>query len=164
MRGLPAEVRIHRSGRWGPASVRTDWVESGRRIVAAVEERIEQAWAEASGRLGAKLFDGPMCRLERWQAGRTLELFVSRTSYKPFLGTNLTHATLADRYGAEVLANAVGLSIALATVDRWLMLGRRNGSVAYYPQRVHPFAGALEPADPLDVFAERGGSWMKSSR
>ena len=34
------------------------------------------------------------------------------------------------------------------------MLGKRNANVVYYPSRVHPFAGALEPADPLDVFAE----------
>ena len=32
------------------------------------------------------------------------------------------------------------------------MLGRRNATVAYYPSRVHPFAGSLEPADDLDVF------------
>ena len=37
------------------------------------------------------------------------------------------------------------------------MFGRRNRSVAYYPGRVHPFAGSVEPlpADaPPDVFAD----------
>jgi 8-oxo-dGTP pyrophosphatase MutT (NUDIX family) len=52
------------------------------------------------------------------------------------------------------MANPVGVSTALETCDGWLLLGRRNDSVAYYPNRVHPFAGALEPAEPLDVFAE----------
>jgi hypothetical protein len=150
----PAGVKIHGAGRWDAANVKAHWVESGRKIVAAVEERIERAWSEASARLGAKVFDGPMCRLERWEAGRTLELFVSRTSYKTFLGTNLMNAALAERYGVEVLANAAGLSVALTTADGWLLLGQRNSSVAYYPDRVHPFAGALEPGEPLDVFAE----------
>ena len=27
------------------------------------------------------------------------------------------------------------------------MLGRRNASVAYYPGRVHPFSGSLEPQE-----------------
>jgi len=40
------------------------------------------------------------------------------------------------------------------TADDWLLLGRRNATVAYYPSRVPPFAGALEPGDPTDVFAE----------
>src|SRR5688572_13684152 len=77
------------------------------------------------------------------------------TSYKPFLGTNLTHPELADRHGPAILANPVGVSPALITADGWLMMGRRNASVAYYPNRVHPFAGALDPADP-DPFAAIG--------
>jgi hypothetical protein len=82
-----------------------------------------------------------------------LELELSRTSYKVFWGTNLTHADLADRFGPETLANPVGLSCALQSSDGYLMLGRRNDSLAYYPRRVHPFAGSLEPGDDVDVFA-----------
>jgi 8-oxo-dGTP pyrophosphatase MutT (NUDIX family) len=36
--------------------------------------------------------------------------------------------------------------------DGSFLLGRRNASVAYYPNRLHPFAGALEPRDDVDVF------------
>src|SRR2546423_316715 len=59
---------------------------------------------------------------------------------------------LADRFGPQVLANPVGVSPALLTADNYLMMGRRNASVAYYPGRIHPFAGALDPQD-SDVFA-----------
>src|SRR5205807_544784 len=69
------------------------------------------------------------------------------------LGTNLTNPQLADRYGAKVMANPVGVSPAIVTSDGYLMLGRRNAAVAYYPGRTHPFAGALEPRDGTDVFA-----------
>jgi hypothetical protein len=44
------------------------------------------------------------------------------------------------------------VSPALLTADGFLMMGRRNASVAYYPNRVHPFAGALDPGD-ADMFA-----------
>jgi hypothetical protein len=145
-------------GDWSRARVEVTWSASGRRVLPEVEAAIERAWADQSARLGARLFDGPMCRLERWSATpRRLELSLSRTSYKPFLGTNLYNASLADRFGADVLANPVGLSTALQTSDGWLLLGRRNDSVAYYPNRVHPFAGALEPpraGEMLDPFAE----------
>jgi hypothetical protein len=139
------------TGKWGRGDVVGRWVESGRKIVPEVEGKIEEAWGRASARLGEKLFDGPMCRLEKWEAGERLVMELSRTSYKPFLGTNLENAELADRYGAEVLASAVGLSAALETSDGWVLFGKRNDSVAYYPGRVHPFAGALEG---LDVFEE----------
>ena len=150
---------IRAFGDWSRSALRVAWTASTRRIVPEVERVIEDSWAEAARRLGDKLFDCPMCRLECWSATPdALSLTLSRTSYKPFLGTNLHHADLADTFGPEVLANPVGLSTALETSDGYLLLGRRNDSVAYYPNRVHPFAGALEPpkrnADQLDVFAE----------
>lgn len=82
-----------------------------------------------------------------------LELDLSPTSYRIFFGTNLSNPGLADRFGKSALANATGLSACLMTSDGFLMLGRRNSSVAYYPGRVHPFAGSLEPNDAGDVFA-----------
>jgi hypothetical protein len=63
------------------------------------------------------------------------------------------HPELVDQFGRQVLANPVGVSPALLTADGFLMMGRRNASVAYYPNRVHPFAGALEERDGADVFA-----------
>lgn len=142
-------------GDWSPHQVSVAWTASTRRIIPEIERAIDEAWRAAAARLGDKLFDGPMCCLEQWSATPDrLELTLSRTSYRPFLGTNLSNAQLADTYGREVLANPVGLSTALETRDGYLLLGQRNDDVAYYPNRVHPFAGALEPADPLDVFAE----------
>ena len=138
------------TGNWGPGDVDVEWAPSGLKTVPAVEALVERAWAEALARPGAHLFDGPMCRLERWRVspdGRRLTLVLSETSYKPFFGTNMSHPELADRYGAGVMANPVGVSPALETADRFVLLGRRNASVAYYPGRIHPFAGALEPGD-----------------
>jgi hypothetical protein len=142
-------ITIRELGNWVPAQVTVTTAPSTRAMVPAVEEAIERAWAEASARLGPKLFDGPMCRLERLEASPTaLALWVSPTSYKPFLGTNLTNPDTPP----DARANGMGLSTALVTRDGWLMLGRRNASVAYYPNRVHPFAGSLEPRDIGDIF------------
>jgi hypothetical protein len=149
----PAHVAFRVIGRFSPPNVITQWVDSLRLSNIEIENQIEQAWQQARSRPNVKLFDGPLCRLERFRAGETLNLDLSRTSYKIFWGTNLTNPNLADRYGPNALANPVGLSCALQSSDGYLMLGRRNASLAYYPLRIHPFAGSLEPSDRVDVFA-----------
>jgi len=141
-------------GNWPRDRVRIRWIESTRAIEPQVEHQIDEAWRIALLRPGITLFDGRMCRLESFQASEDLlELAMSPTSYKTFFGTNLSHPTLADRFGGRVLANAVGVSPAVETADGFLMLGHRNGSVAYHPNRIHPFSGALEPREAADVFA-----------
>jgi hypothetical protein len=146
---------LRAAGYWQPHQVEVAWTHSSRRIVPEVERAIDEAWNAAAARLGDKLFDGPTCRLEQWSATpQCLQLTLARTTYRSFVGTNLYNIHLAQTHGPEILANPVGLSTALQTRDGFLLLGRRNDSVAYYPNRVHPFAGALEPRDPLDVFEE----------
>jgi 8-oxo-dGTP pyrophosphatase MutT (NUDIX family) len=145
-------LRFHQTGNWAAGQVSISWIPERRRIEPQVEAAIERAWAGALARPGVHLFDGPMCRLESWDSQHDrLSLVLSRTSYKAFLGTNMTHPEFADSFGRDVMANPVGVSPALLTADRFLMLGRRNASVAYYPSRIHPFAGALEPDD-TDLF------------
>ena len=149
----PPILRFHAIGQWSPRQVEVQCVPSTCESNPEIDQAVERAWQETNARPGVSLFDGPMCRLESWQATpQRLALNLSDTSYKRFLGTNLTHAQLADRFGPQILANPVGVSPALLTADNFLMMGRRNASVAYYPNRIHPFAGALDPDD-ADPFA-----------
>jgi hydroxypyruvate isomerase len=92
-------LRFHATGRWAAAEVGVSRLPgSGRQVRPDVEAMIERAWAEAVSRPGVQLFDGAMCRLESWEASaERLAVVLSETSYKPFLGTNLTHPELADR-------------------------------------------------------------------
>lgn len=137
-------------GDWSEADVSVTWTHDTRLRSPQIDAQIDRAWAAASARLEARLFDGPMCRLEMLDANPALlRLSISPTSYKPFLGTNLMNAEVTP---PGALANPLGLSVTLLTSDGWLMLGQRNGSVAYHPNRVHPFAGSLEPGDAPNVF------------
>ncbi len=148
------KVNLHAIGHWQPADVVSRWSDSSQTLPAELQDEIDRAWntAIAAGRW--KLFDGPMCRLDRFSAAERLELELSRTSYKVFWGTNLHGKNVKERFGGEALANPLGLSCALQSADGFLLLGRRSATVAYYPSRVHPFAGALEPGDCVDVFSE----------
>lgn len=149
-------LRFLRLGNWTPDNVHATWTANTRRRLPEVEYAIGRAWTEALSHPGKYLFDGPMCRLESWHAtDNRLDLLLSPSSYKPFFGTNMSHPEFADRFGPEVMANPVGVSPALLTADGFLLLGRRNATVAYYPNRIHPFAGCLEPTD-TSVFAAIG--------
>lgn len=141
-------LRIHHVGDWDGSQVFPAWVTSSLDLPEEARALVEESWNAAADRKDRKLFDGPMCRLESWSVreGR-MDLSFSRTSYKVFWGTNLCHPDLGERYGRRALANPVGVSPALETADGFLLLGRRNASVAYYPGRLHPFAGCLEPGD-----------------
>jgi hypothetical protein len=82
---------------------------------------------------------------------------LSQTGYKTFWGTHLCNRELKDTHGRGIIANSLGMSPSLETSDGYLLLGRRNDRVAYYPSRVHPFAGCTEPPTdcaPLDLFKE----------
>jgi len=152
---LPRDsLRVLLAGRWSPGQVRVAWAESGRRIVPEVEAAIEAAWREANARPGVHLFDGPVCRLESYEpnADGTLDLRVSRTSYRLVVGTNFCNPHFADTFGPGVMANPIGVSAGLLSSDGYLLLGRRNDRVAYYPGRVHPFAGSLEVREHVDLF------------
>jgi 8-oxo-dGTP pyrophosphatase MutT (NUDIX family) len=102
------------------------------------------------------LFDGATSRLEGFTADASgLELRLSQTSYKIFLGTNLTHPELAEAHGRAILADSLGVGTPVLTSDGFIVLGRRNHSVVCYPGRSHPFAGALEPRDDDPFLAAR---------
>lgn len=147
-------LRLHVAGDWRQHEVLVRRVASTHRVDLRVQEMIQRAWQVALARPGVHLFDGPMCRHESWRicADGKLELELSATSYRMFVGTNLSNPELADRHGPRVLANPVGVSPALLTRDGYLLLGVRNNRVAYYPDRIHPFAGAVEPNDDLNLF------------
>ena len=136
-------------GDWPIGRVQTDWTASTRRLLPEVESAIELVWQRAKAVPGTLLFDGPMCRMEQWDAHPDrLHLKISPCGYKTFFGTNMTN----PQFSPDVLANPVGLSTALCSSDGSLLLGRRNQNLAYYPGRIHPFAATLEPHD-ADVFA-----------
>jgi hypothetical protein len=151
---LPA-LLFHALGDWGQGRVTIAWEDSSYCPPSDLSMAVERAWGEAKARLGDALFDGPMCRMEGWTVSpQCLKVRLSHTSYKQFLGTNLRHGEWAGCLGRAVLANPVGVSSALLSADGRLMMGRRNACVAYYPNRIHPFAGALEPRADLNVFDE----------
>lgn len=146
-------VRFLLRGRWAEDAVRVTNAPSSRQVIPEVEAAIHTAWIETNARPGVSLFDGPVCRLESWAVtSGQLELAVSQTTYRVNVGTNFSHPEFAARFGREVMANPVGVSAGVITSDGYLIMGRRNGTVAYYPHMLHPFAGSLEVRADINLF------------
>jgi 8-oxo-dGTP pyrophosphatase MutT (NUDIX family) len=139
---------IHR-GPWSCAQLSATLVASTFTPDTATSARVAIAWEQARARLGARLFDGPVCRVEAIHAHPArLELALSTTSYRWFLGTNGTDSRLTPR------ADALGTCAVVLTSDQWLVCGRRSPQVALYPGYAHPFGGMVEPAETIDLGAD----------
>jgi len=122
-----------------------------------VRAEIERVWTMMGQKPGVHLFDGGLCRLESLSASAgELSMRLSEVSYKSFAGTNMHNPQFAAQYGQSAMANPLGMSVALISADGFLVMGRRNERVAYYPGRIHPFAGSEEPGDGLDVLGAVG--------
>jgi hypothetical protein len=147
-----AGIQFHVVGEYEPGQVRTRWVESTREQIPELEMEIERYWEAAQQRPGVRLIDLPMCRLESFQADRELQLSLSLTSYKTFVGTHYAGPGIAERFGRGGLAYAMGMSAVVESADGFFLFGRRNATVAHYANRVHTFAGTLEPEEAGDVF------------
>ncbi len=126
-------------------------------LLPEVDQAIDRAWVETSSKPGVRLFNGRVCRYEAHRIAATnpptLTIDLSYTDYRTVVGTNFANPQFADEYGPQVMANPLGVSTGLVTADGYLMFGRRNRSVAYYPDRIHPFAGSIEVEDSIDLFA-----------
>ncbi len=147
------EIRILLNAVFSDANVVVETVASSRD--RSFDHTLDAAWVGEKNRLGDRLFNGPMARLESFEiVNRQLMLYVSQTNYRAFVNSNL-HGP--PDLPAAACANPIGVSAAVETADDFLVFGLRGEGVAYYPRRLHPFAGSLEwPTDnrKIDVFAE----------
>jgi 8-oxo-dGTP pyrophosphatase MutT (NUDIX family) len=156
--------RILARGPWAPGEVSSRIVPSTRTSTPALDADIDRSWdaaIAAASASGKSLFDGPMLRLESFYATPShLALTLSPTSYKAFYILHMLRPDLLAAHTKATLPTApppaapypLGVSACVLTSDRKLLLGQRSARVAYYPHRLHPFAGPLEPADAGDPF------------
>ncbi len=149
-------------GSFAPGQVRVRLSDAARRTNPDVERAIDEAWREQTERArrdGTRLHDGRVARLIACDLrDQALDLVLGQVSYREFVGTNLTNASLRYLHGTEVLADPLGISAAVTTADGCVVLGRRSEQVFFHAGRVHPIGGMVELRDPPgslpDLFAQ----------
>lgn len=136
-------------GEYAREDVIIQWLPAPDRTCGKLDGQVEEIWSrevEKAAHEQRNLYNGPLCRLLEFQADqKQLLLTLGPTNFKHFLGTNLTQAPMRYVHGPEVLANPLGVAAAVITDDHFLLMGRRSNSVQFYPQRVHPVSGMVEP-------------------
>jgi hypothetical protein len=147
-------------GQFSREDLTVNWSDQPRPSTDAIDQQIEQVWKEQTRQAreaGRRLYNGRLARLVSYaQHDKKLELNLGPVSFKEFLGTNLTHASLRYQHGTEVLADALGVSAALVTSDSYILLGRRSHKVMFHPGLLHPLGGIVElegrgKVDPFEV-------------
>ncbi len=134
-----------------PEQVLQRIVSEPRGTSARIEAAIEQTWqAELAlaRETGTQLFNGSLVRVVNSKIHESLlELTLSETTYREFLGTNLHNPNLVRAEDNNCFADAMGTSMLVKTKDGHLALGRRSENVAYHAGLIHPFGGMLETTD-----------------
>lgn len=112
---------------------------------------IERLWKDAlisERKKGVHLFSGNLYRLIGFRhLDRKLILSVGPTSYKEYYGTNLHHPEWYKQFGDQCLANPLGVSACLETLDKKILLALRSKRVAEHQGQIHVIpAGQLSPS------------------
>lgn len=141
-------ARVMVRGPWERGRVRCERVGGGRwQLPGRLKGQVEAEWERQKGVLGRELFDGGLVRLEGMEVeGDELVLRLGETGYKAFFVLHMARLEWLPE-AAEERPNPVGVSVAVISAEGKLVMGRRGSRVAYYPGRVHPFAGSMEPGD-----------------
>lgn len=89
----------------------------------------------------------PLYKLLSFRASSDeLTLFVGRTYYREYLGTNRTHPEWHTEFGDECMANLLGVSVCLETSDGMIVLEDRSPRVATYSGFYHVKPSGHPPA------------------
>ncbi len=141
-------LTILATGDWRADQIHVRRSGQARRVVRELEPLVESAWSELLARPGVNVFDGPMTRLVSFNASRDrLDLEIAETSYKAFIGTNISHPEWIATHGRELMADPLGVSPLVLTADDYLLFGRRQAGMALHPNRIHVFGGMMDPKD-----------------
>lgn len=128
------------------------WSDQARRSHPALDADIERRWEQLSreARQHDRIwFNGTLARLVSWEyRSPVLYLTLGPTTFKELMGTNATDAhRIAQQYGRQCLANALGITVCTRTSDGYLLLGRRSNRVAIHPGHVQGIGGTIPLVD-----------------
>jgi ADP-ribose pyrophosphatase YjhB (NUDIX family) len=123
---------VHFVARYRPSQILVLPTRRPRKTDPRLERRIEMAWSHRLQKApGGELWDSVLARLVAHGAlPDRLALFLGKTSYREFVGTNLESEDLHEVLGDDYYANPLGVSAAVLTKDGALLLARRSQRVA----------------------------------
>ena len=138
--------RIFLSGYWTPAQVRTIYRPTEYIFRSDFARRAETHWQTLLADGKKFLFNGALCRLEKFGAENGhLQLSFSRTCYRDLLFSNANTAELIATLGESGPVQALGISAVIETADGFLPIIRRSMHVGEGPGALDIIGGHIHP-------------------
>jgi len=138
------------SGNFSQNEIKIKWNPSLRLLPIPLMERIEAYWNKAVEQTSKSqyIFNGELCRLNGWKIEQNrLNLYLGRTNYKELLYSNNFIQEVHEQFGTEFLANALGVSAILVSLDEESILIERSDTVGEYPGRIDVLGGHIHPLE-----------------
>ena len=138
------------SGRFNSNQVKINWEPTPRTLPFAFREKIDQFWENeiAGSPKHAHIFNGPLCRLNRWEIHESyVTLSLGLTDYKELLHSNHFTDAIEKEFGSPSLSKALGVSAVLLTHDEQIMLMKRSEAVGEDPGKIDVFGGHIHPTE-----------------
>jgi len=144
MPALP--FRVHLAGIWSPAQVRIDYQPVEYVLPGDFAQRAIEYWAQFVAGGQRRIFNGALCRLEKFGADNgNLQLSLSRTCYRDLLFSNANTAELIATLGENGPVRALGISAVIETADGYLPIIRRSAHVGEGPGALDIIGGHIHP-------------------
>lgn len=138
--------RIYLSGCWTPAQIQIAYHPTEYTFPADFAHRVETYWQELIAEGKRYLFNGALCRLEKFDAdNENLQLSFSRTCYRDLLFSNVNTAELIAALGENGPVQALGVSAVIETSDGFLPIIRRSMHVGEGPGALDIIGGHIHP-------------------
>ncbi len=144
MTNLP--FRIHLAGQWSPAQVKIDYQPIEYKFADSFSRRAEDFWSEILQQGRRRVFNGALCRLEKFGVHNgLLQLSFSRTCYRDLLFSNAHTDELIAKLGEAGPVHALGISAIIETADGFLPIIRRSAHVGEGPGALDIIGGHIHP-------------------
>ncbi|HPG41909.1 MAG TPA: hypothetical protein PLP19_05265 [bacterium] len=109
-------------------------------LPAEMQQNIELYWNRIRNR--KHLFNGLLLRLDSWSVdANTLLLNTSITDYRTLMYTNSHARLIAENWGINCFARALGISALVVCRDQFMVLMRRSNQVGEYRNCIDVFGG-----------------------
>ena len=141
-----APFRLHLAGSWTPSQVQISYHPTEYTFPADFARRAEAHWHELIAPGKNYLFNGALCRLEKFSAmNGNLQLSFSRTCYRDLLFSNANTTELIATLGESGPVHALGVSAVIETSDGFLLIIRRSMHVGEGPGALDIIGGHIHP-------------------
>ena len=144
------------TARYNASQLMVRFDDRGQTLPPEVVKLIDAEWQHQTAlaeKEGRTLFDGVMLRLDSFhrldssRKGSGLQVSLSRSRYKYFVGTNLTSRKQKELISPDHYANPLGLSALIVCADSKLLLGLRGKGTFLYSGYWHTFGGMADMQD-----------------